>query len=156
MASVHPDLSDEDIKSVFEAFGKIKSCLLARESTTGRHKGYGFIGESRGGSSSRLQEARGHVALLSVEYDKAQSALDAVASMNLFDLGGQYLRVGKAVTPPVALLTPTAPGGLPAAAAVAAAAASAKITAQVSSASRPRPRASPQLASALQACLRAC
>lgn len=70
--------------------------------------------------------------LFSVEYDKAQSALDAVASMNLFDLGGQYLRVGKAVTPPVPLLTPTAPGGLPAAAAVAAAAASAKITAQVS------------------------
>lgn len=56
--------------------------------------------------------------------------------MNLFDLGGQYLRVGKAVTPPVALLTPTAAGGLPAAAAVAAAAASAKITAQVG----PRPR----------------
>lgn len=50
--------------------------------------------------------------------------------MNLFDLGGQYLRVGKAVTPPMPLLTPTTPG-LPAAAAVAAAAASAKITAQV-------------------------
>lgn len=47
VASVHPDLSDDDIKSVFEAFGKIKSCLLAREPTTGRHKGYGFIGESR-------------------------------------------------------------------------------------------------------------
>jgi len=45
VASVHPDLSDEDIKSVFEAFGKIKSCMLAREPTTGRHKGYGFIGE---------------------------------------------------------------------------------------------------------------
>uniref|UniRef100_A0A674MVW0 Poly(U) binding splicing factor 60 n=1 Tax=Takifugu rubripes TaxID=31033 RepID=A0A674MVW0_TAKRU len=109
VASVHPDLSDDDIKSVFEAFGRIKSCLLAREPTTGRHKGYGFV-----------------------EYDKAQSAQDAVASMNLFDLGGQYLRVGKAVTPPVPLLTPAAPGGLPAAAAVAAAAASAKITAQVS------------------------
>uniref|UniRef100_H2TC25 Poly(U) binding splicing factor 60 n=1 Tax=Takifugu rubripes TaxID=31033 RepID=H2TC25_TAKRU len=107
VASVHPDLSDDDIKSVFEAFGRIKSCLLAREPTTGRHKGYGFV-----------------------EYDKAQSAQDAVASMNLFDLGGQYLRVGKAVTPPVPLLTPAAPGGLPAAAAVAAAAASAKITAQ--------------------------
>ncbi|XP_028284082.1 poly(U)-binding-splicing factor PUF60a isoform X3 [Parambassis ranga] len=107
VASVHPDLSDDDIKSVFEAFGRIKSCMLAREPTTGRHKGYGFI-----------------------EYDKAQSAQDAVASMNLFDLGGQYLRVGKAVTPPVPLLTPTAPGGLPAAAAVAAAAATAKITAQ--------------------------
>ncbi|KAM9349688.1 poly(U)-binding-splicing factor PUF60a isoform 2-T2 [Symphorus nematophorus] len=107
VASVHPDLSDEDIKSVFEAFGKIKSCMLAREPTTGRHKGYGFI-----------------------EYEKAQSSQDAVASMNLFDLGGQYLRVGKAVTPPVPLLTPTTPGGLPAAAAVAAAAATAKITAQ--------------------------
>lgn len=66
-----------------------------------------------------------------VEYEKPQSAVDAVSSMNLFDLGGQYLRVGKAVTPPMPLLTPTTPGGLPPAAAVAAAAATAKITAQV-------------------------
>ncbi|KAK7159341.1 hypothetical protein R3I94_005618 [Phoxinus phoxinus] len=107
VASVHPDLSDDDIKSVFEAFGRIKSCTLARDPTTGKHKGYGFI-----------------------EYDKAQSSQDAVSSMNLFDLGGQYLRVGKAVTPPMPLLTPTTPGGLPPAAAVAAAAATAKITAQ--------------------------
>ncbi|XP_066536938.1 poly(U)-binding-splicing factor PUF60-B isoform X2 [Hoplias malabaricus] len=107
VASVHPDLSDDDIKSVFEAFGKIKSCMLAREPTTGKHKSYCFI-----------------------EYDKPQSAIDAVSSMNLFDLGGQYLRVGKAVTPPMPLLTPTTPGGLPPAAAVAAAAATAKITAQ--------------------------
>ncbi|XP_067309623.1 poly(U)-binding-splicing factor PUF60a isoform X4 [Pseudorasbora parva] len=107
VASVHPDLSDDDIKSVFEAFGRIKSCMLARDPTTGKHKGYGFI-----------------------EYDKAQSAQDAVSSMNLFDLGGQYLRVGKAVTPPMPLLTPATPGGLPPAAAVAAAAATAKITAQ--------------------------
>ncbi|XP_005062434.1 PREDICTED: poly(U)-binding-splicing factor PUF60-like [Ficedula albicollis] len=64
------------------------------------------------------------------EYEKAQSSQDAVSSMNLFDLGGQYLRVGKAVTPPMPLLTPATPGGLPPAAAVAAAAATAKITAQ--------------------------
>lgn len=107
VASIHPDLSDDDIKSVFEAFGKIKSCMLAREPTTGKHKGFGFI-----------------------EYEKPQSSLDAVSSMNLFDLGGQYLRVGKAVTPPMPLLMPTTPGGLPPAAAVAAAAATAKITAQ--------------------------
>ncbi|NXD32068.1 PUF60 factor, partial [Spelaeornis formosus] len=43
VASVHQDLSDDDIKSVFEAFGKIKSCTLARDPTTGKHKGYGFI-----------------------------------------------------------------------------------------------------------------
>ena len=30
-----------------------------------------------------------------IEYDSAQSVTDAVASMNLFDLGGNYLRVGK-------------------------------------------------------------
>uniref|UniRef100_A0A8C1AKW3 Poly-U binding splicing factor b n=1 Tax=Cyprinus carpio carpio TaxID=630221 RepID=A0A8C1AKW3_CYPCA len=107
VACIHPDLSDDDIKSVFEAFGKIKSCMLAREPTTGKHKGFGFI-----------------------EYEKPQSSLDAVSSMNLFDLGGQYLRVGKAVTPPIPLLTPTTPGGLPPAAAVAAAAATARITAQ--------------------------
>ncbi|TSK82186.1 Poly(U)-binding-splicing factor PUF60-B [Bagarius yarrelli] len=107
VASVHPDLSDDDVKSVFEAFGKIKSCMLAREHTTGKHKGFCFI-----------------------EYEKPQSSIDAVSSMNLFDLGGQYLRVGKAVTPPMPLLTPSTPGGLPPAAAVAAAAATAKITAQ--------------------------
>ncbi|XP_034412089.1 poly(U)-binding-splicing factor PUF60a isoform X2 [Cyclopterus lumpus] len=90
VASVHPDLSDDDIKSVFEAFGKIKSCMLVREPISGWHKGFGFV-----------------------EYEKAQSALDAVSSMNLFDLGGQYLRVGKAVTPPLTLLTPPTTGGLP-------------------------------------------
>ena len=30
-----------------------------------------------------------------MEYETPQGALDAVQSMNLFDLGGQYLRVGK-------------------------------------------------------------
>lgn len=54
VASVHPDLSDDDIKSVFEAFGRIKSCMLAREPTTGKHKGYGFIGESQASACVRL------------------------------------------------------------------------------------------------------
>lgn len=49
VASVHQDLSDDDIKSVFEAFGKIKSCTLARDPTTGKHKGYGFIGKAAAG-----------------------------------------------------------------------------------------------------------
>ncbi len=30
-----------------------------------------------------------------IEYETPQAVQDAVASMNLFDLGGQYLRVGK-------------------------------------------------------------
>nr|CAD7434274.1 unnamed protein product [Timema monikensis] len=80
VASIHPDLTEDDIKSVFEAFGPIKYCKLAPGSTPTRHKGYGFI-----------------------EYETQQAAMEAIASMNLFDLGGQYLRVGRAITPPNAL-----------------------------------------------------
>ncbi|KAK7868819.1 hypothetical protein R5R35_003654 [Gryllus longicercus] len=113
VASIHPDLTEEDIKSVFEAFGPIKYCKLAPGSTPNRHKGYGFI-----------------------EYETQQAAMEAIASMNLFDLGGQYLRVGRAITPPNALQASKVSKGpsgsssmMPTAAAVAAAAATAKIQA---------------------------
>ncbi|XP_041368858.1 poly(U)-binding-splicing factor PUF60-like isoform X2 [Gigantopelta aegis] len=107
VASIHSDLSESDIQSVFEAFGKIITCKLAQDPTKpGKHKGYGFI-----------------------EFENQQSGLDAVASMNLFDLGGQYLRVGRAITPPNALQAPTGPSSMPTASAVAAAAVTAKITA---------------------------
>ena len=76
VSSVHTDLNTDDLKSVFSAFGNITSCTLVNDPVYGKHKGYGFI-----------------------EYDTLQSANDAVASMNLFDLGGQYLRVGKAIAP---------------------------------------------------------
>lgn len=66
VASIHQDLTEQDIQSVFEAFGKIKSCKLAQIQYPGRHKGYGFI-----------------------EYETNQAAIDAIASMNLFDLGGK-------------------------------------------------------------------
>lgn len=113
IASVHQDLSENDIKSVFEAFGKIKACMLTAGASPGKHKGYGFI-----------------------EYENSQSAQEAIASMNLFDLGGQYLRVGKAITPPGSFYVGfdihgplSAPAAMPTAAAVAAAAATAKIQA---------------------------
>lgn len=107
VASIHQDLTENDIQSVFEAFGKIKVCKLTADSSKpGKHKGFGFI-----------------------EYETGQSAQDSIASMNLFDLGGQYLRVGRAVTPPDAANPPTCPSSMPTAAAVAAAAVTAKITA---------------------------
>jgi len=52
-------------------------CQLAQGPAPGKHRGYGFI-----------------------EYDTTQSAHDAIASMNMFDLGGQHLRVGRGITPP--------------------------------------------------------
>ncbi|XP_023317200.1 poly(U)-binding-splicing factor half pint isoform X2 [Trichogramma pretiosum] len=107
VASIHQDLTEDDIKSVFEAFGPITYCKLAQSSSPHRHKGYGFI-----------------------EYETMQSALEAISSMNLFDLGGQFLRVGRAITPPNALMgPPTGNSMMPTAAAVAAAAATAKIQA---------------------------
>ncbi|XP_026325909.1 poly(U)-binding-splicing factor half pint [Hyposmocoma kahamanoa] len=106
VASIHPELTEDDIKNVFEAFGPITYCKLAYGSSAHKHKGYGFI-----------------------EYATLPAALEAIASMNLFDLGGQYLRVGRAITPPNALAGPPAPQAMPTAAAVAAAAATAKIQA---------------------------
>jgi len=107
IASIHPDLTETDIQSVFEAFGKIKTCTLSKDPTTNKHKGYGFI-----------------------EYETSQAAQDAIAAMNLFDLGGQHLRVGKAITPPEGLF-----GSAPGAAAMpqATALAAATITAQLQS-----------------------
>ncbi|KAI8434535.1 hypothetical protein MSG28_012532 [Choristoneura fumiferana] len=105
VASVHPELSEADIQNVFEAFGPVTHCQLAHGAQPSRHKGYGFL-----------------------EYGTLGAALEAIASMNLFDLGGQYLRVGRAITPPHALHGPPPPGHATAAA-VAAAAATAKIQA---------------------------
>ncbi|XP_078489859.1 poly(U)-binding-splicing factor PUF60-like [Ciona intestinalis] len=112
VASIHPDLEESDLRSVFQAFGKILSCQMDRDFVTRRHRGYAFI-----------------------EYELKQSCQDAVASMNMFDLGGQYLRVGQAITPPNThfdLLSAPGAGNstLPPAAALAAAAATSKIMAQ--------------------------
>ncbi|VDO16929.1 unnamed protein product, partial [Brugia timori] len=78
VASVHPDLSESDLKSVFEAFGEVTKCQLARATGPNAgsgHRGFGYL-----------------------EFSNAQSANEAIAGMNMFDLGGQYLRVGKCIT----------------------------------------------------------
>ncbi|KPM08253.1 poly(U)-binding-splicing factor PUF60-like protein [Sarcoptes scabiei] len=108
VASIHPELAEQDIKSVFEAFGKINSCKLAQSQGSGKHKGYGYI-----------------------EYESEQSMIEAISAMNYFDLAGQHLRVGRAITPPNCFEAPppVIPTSLPTAAAIAAAAATAKIQA---------------------------
>ena len=67
-----------------------------------------------------------------IEFSNAASATEAISGMNMFDLGGQYLRVGKCITPPDALtyIVPTSAINLPTAAAVAAAEVTAKIQAE--------------------------
>lgn len=106
ISSIHPELTEEDIKSVFEAFGGIEFCKLADGTSPGKHNGYGFI-----------------------EYTTNQAALESIASMNLFDLGGKLLRVGRAITPPNALSSSIRESRLPLTAALAAASVTAKILA---------------------------
>ena len=70
VASVHPDLSESELGGVFEAFGQIIKCQLARTPTGRGHRGFGYI-----------------------EFNNVNSHNEAIAGMNMFDLGGQYLRV---------------------------------------------------------------
>lgn len=72
VASVHAHVNEDDLTSVFGAFGDIVSVELVKLPGATEHRGYGFL-----------------------EYKTAQSAHDAIASMNLFDLAGQFLRVGR-------------------------------------------------------------
>ncbi|KFD52965.1 hypothetical protein M514_06081 [Trichuris suis] len=115
VSSIHLDLTEQDIKSVFEAFGNIINVDLPK-GLQGKHKGYAYI-----------------------DFDNGQAAIDAVASMNLFDLGGQFLRVGRAITPPMAqqVIVPPTTTALPTASAVAAAAVTAKIQALETPAAAP-------------------
>ncbi|KAF5400754.1 Poly U-binding-splicing factor half pint [Paragonimus heterotremus] len=77
VASVHPELTESDIQTVFEAFGKVKSCTLYPDpKSPGRHRGFGYI-----------------------EFESEEAVIAAVSSMNCFDLAGQQLRVGRAIIP---------------------------------------------------------
>lgn len=62
-----------------------------------------------------------------MEFETEQSATAAVMSMNRFDLGGQLLRVTKAISPPDGINTNPVISQLPAATAVAAASVTAKL-----------------------------
>ncbi|GBC00242.1 hypothetical protein RclHR1_00380010 [Rhizophagus clarus] len=74
VSNVNEYVSEEDLLSIFESFGKINHCALMPDLITRKHKGYGFI-----------------------EFEDESSASTAVTSMNNFELGGLILHVGKAV-----------------------------------------------------------
>ncbi len=38
VSSIHQDLVESDVQSVFEAFGPIRSCTLVRDAPTEKHK----------------------------------------------------------------------------------------------------------------------
>lgn len=78
VSNLHNEFTEEDIAEVFEAFGVVKSCKLCPDPTQQRkHRGYCFI-----------------------QYEDAAAAAEAVATMNLFDLGGLFIHVRQAITLP--------------------------------------------------------
>ncbi|PIL31901.1 transporter [Ganoderma sinense ZZ0214-1] len=70
VGSLHFNLSESDIKQVFEPFGELEFVDLHRDPMTGRSKGYAFV-----------------------QYKRAEDAKMALEQMDGFELAGRTLRV---------------------------------------------------------------
>jgi RNA-binding protein 39 len=70
VGSLHFNLTESDIRQVFEPFGELEYVDLHRDSTTGRSKGYAFV-----------------------QYKKSEDARMALEQMEGFELAGRTLRV---------------------------------------------------------------
>jgi len=78
VASIHPDIAEEDVRMVFAVFGNIKRIIMpAGTEGKGLHRCYGWI-----------------------DFETASAANDALQNMNLFDLAGQLLRICRAQSIP--------------------------------------------------------
>ncbi|KAI0003714.1 hypothetical protein BJV74DRAFT_876070 [Russula compacta] len=70
VGSLHFNLTESDIKQVFEPFGELEFVDLHKDSVTGRSKGYAFV-----------------------QYKRAEDARMALEQMDGFELAGRTLRV---------------------------------------------------------------
>jgi len=67
------ETTERDLRSIFESFGAVQSCVIVNDAETGRSKGFGFV-----------------------EMPKAGEAKAAVRHLNGFELDGEILRVKRA------------------------------------------------------------
>ena len=75
IASIHPDLTEEDVQLVLEAFGGIKRLfLMPGGAGRGKHKSYGWI-----------------------EYEEAAAVNAAMLSSANFELAGQLVKFCRAL-----------------------------------------------------------
>ncbi|KAA6390208.1 MAG: putative poly-U-binding factor 60kDa [Streblomastix strix] len=70
VGAINWNLKEDDIKGLFEPFGKIRNCQMIPNPETGKHKGYGFI-----------------------DFEKKESADEAIKAMNGFELMGLKIKV---------------------------------------------------------------
>ncbi|KAH9468334.1 hypothetical protein Pst134EA_011958 [Puccinia striiformis f. sp. tritici] len=87
VGSLNFNLTDDDIRQVFQPFGDIEYVDLHRDQITGKSKGYAFV-----------------------QFKNMHDAKNAMEKMNGFQLAGRALRVEIKAQPPAALLNATAPG----------------------------------------------
>ncbi|PLW56290.1 hypothetical protein PCANC_04035 [Puccinia coronata f. sp. avenae] len=87
VGSLNFNLTDDDIRQVFQPFGDIEYVDLHRDQITGKSKGYAFV-----------------------QFKNMHDAKNATEKMNGFQLAGRALRVEIKAQPPAALLNATAPG----------------------------------------------
>jgi RNA recognition motif-containing protein len=64
---------DQELRSVFEAYGDVKSAKVIKDMATGRSKGFGFV-----------------------EMSDKDSGMQAIEALNDSDMGGRNLRVNEA------------------------------------------------------------
>ena len=69
--------TESELKAEFEAFGNVQSCTLIKDKETGDSKGFGFI-----------------------EMPKVGEAKAAMKNINGKNIGGNKVRVKKAITKP--------------------------------------------------------
>jgi len=67
------DTTEQELRTLFTAYGKVQYCTLIRDRKTGASKGFGFV-----------------------EMPNPGEAKSAVKNLNGTDLGGQKIRVKKA------------------------------------------------------------
>jgi RNA recognition motif-containing protein len=102
IASIHPDLSETDIQSVFEAFGKRRTavknltfiCLRLNRKDQNvliiqRHRNEQTQVTHLGTCRNRRMIDMFFRGYGFIEYETIQAAQDAISAMNLFDLGGR-------------------------------------------------------------------
>lgn len=71
--NIEPEVSDEDFRALFEKYGDVTSASIARDSETGKSRGFGFV-----------------------NYVKHEDAATAVEELHNKDFKGQVLYVGRA------------------------------------------------------------
>ncbi|TDL28641.1 splicing factor, CC1-like protein [Rickenella mellea] len=88
VGSLHFNLTESDIKQVFEPFGELEFVDLHRDPMTGRSKGYAFV------QFSHCYRVLHHlIDTISVRYKRPEDAKMALEQMEGFELAGRTLRV---------------------------------------------------------------